>query len=329
VRHGDENTRVLRRLLVVGLAGASLCAPALAHAGTVAIFYYPWYATPATDGRWQHWDQNGHRPPADLYSRFFPAVGPYSSSDPAVVNLQMTEIAAAGINEVVVSWWGRGSVEDRRLPLVASYARRHGLVVAIHLEPYPDRSPANVVADLAYLATLGVRDVFVYHPRDLDAAEWASLRPHVPATIRLFAGTARAGFAVAGRFDGIYTYDFITYRGASFGRICAEAHAVHLLCAPSVGPGYDGLRAGEPPPIRPRRNGATYDELWAAAIAARPDVVTITSFNEWGEGTQIEPARPRHGYRGYEGAWGLTGAAAQTAYLDRTAYWAARFRGLR
>jgi Glycosyl hydrolase family 99 len=288
VRHGNENTRVLRRLLVVGLAGASLCAPALAHAGTVAIFYYPWYATPATDGRWQHWDQNGHRPPADLYSRFFPAVGPYSSSDPAVVDLQMTEIAAAGINEVVVSWWGRGSVEDRRLPLVASDARRHGLVVAIHLEPYPDRSPANVVADLAYIATLGVRD-----------------------------------------FDGIYTYDFITYRGASFGRICAEAHAVHLLCAPSVGPGYDGLRAGEPPPIRPRRNGVTYDELWAAAIAARPDVVTITSFNEWGEGTQIEPARPRHGYRGYDGAWSLTGAAAQTAYLDRTAYWAARFRGLR
>jgi Glycosyl hydrolase family 99 len=217
------------------------------------------------------------------------------------------------------AWW-RSSI---------TLVRDAGEVVAIHLEPYPDRSPATVAADLAYIPTLGIRDVYVYHPRDLDAAVWASLRQHVPATIRLFAGTARPGFAAAGRFDGIYTYDFVTYRGGSFARLCTEAHAAHLLCEPSVGPGYDGLRAGEQSPTRARRNGATYDALWAAAIRARPDAVTITSFNEWGEGTQIEPARPRRGYRGYDGAWGLTGPAAQTAYLDRTAYWAARYRGLR
>jgi hypothetical protein len=306
-----------------------MCAPSLARAGTVAIFYYPWYANPATDGGWQHWDQNGHHPPADLYSPFYPALGPYSSSDPAVVDRQMTEIASAGINEVVVSWWGRGSPEDRRLPLVVTDARRHALLVAVHLEPYPDRSPASVAADLAYLATLGIQDVYVYHPRDLAAADWAAVRAHAPPTMRLFAGTARAGFAAAGGFDGIYTYDFITNRGGSFVRLCTQAHAVHLLCAPSVGPGYNGLRAGEPPPTRSRRGGATYDAMWAAAIAARPDIVTITSFNEWGEGTQIEPARAQPGYRCYDGAWGLAGAAAQTAYLDRTAYWVARYRGLR
>ena len=53
---------MLRRLLVVGLAWACFCVPALAHAGTVAIFYYPWYGTPAQDGDWQHWNQNNHRP---------------------------------------------------------------------------------------------------------------------------------------------------------------------------------------------------------------------------------------------------------------------------
>ena len=34
---------------------------------------------------------------------------------------------------------------------------------------------------------------------------------------------------------------------------------------------------------------------------------------------------PKRGYRAYDGAWGLTGAAAESAYLMRTAYWAARF----
>ena len=320
---------MLRRLLVVGLAWASLCAPSLARAGTVAIFYYPWYGTPLADGGWQHWNQNGHRPPADLYSRFFPALGPYSSSDPAVVERQMAEISAAGVDEVVVSWWGRGSAEDARLPLVVSTARRHGLLVGIHLEPYPGRSPVAVALDLAYLAAFGVRDVYVYHPRDFAAADWSGLRAQVPSTMRVFAGTEKVGFAAAGRFDGVYTYDFLTNHGGKFSRLCTQARALRLACAPSVGPGYDGHRAGEPPQGRTRQDGATYDALWSAAVAAHPDVVTITSFNEWGEGTQIEPAQARRGYLGYDGAWGLSGTAAQTAYLARTAYWTGRFHAIR
>jgi len=320
---------VRRRLLVVGLAWASLCAPAAARARTVSVFYYPWYGTPTADGAWQHWDQNGHRPPGDLYSRFFPALGPYSSSSPAVVDRQMAEIAAAGVDEIVVSWWGRGSREDARLPLVLTTARRHGLLAGIHLEPYGGRSAATVPLDLKYLAALGIRDVYVYHPRDLTAAEWAGLRPQVPPGMRLFGATEKAGFAAAAHFDGLYTYDFLNWNGGMFVRLCAQAHAVHLLCVPSVGPGYDGRRAGEPPAGRSRRNGATYDALWAAALAASPDIVSITSFNEWGEGTQIEPAQAHGGSRGYDGAWGLTGSVAQSAYLLRTAYWTGRFHAVR
>jgi glycoprotein endo-alpha-1,2-mannosidase len=319
---------LLRRLLVVGLAWACLCMPALAHAGTVAIFYYPWYGTPAQDGAWQHWSQNYHQPPGDVYSRFYPAQGPYSSSDPRVVTQQMAQIRAAGVDEVVVSWWGRGSAEDQRLPLVISAARRQGLLVGIHLEPYPNRSIATVAQDLAYVATLGVRDVYVYHPRDFSAADWAPLRAETALTLRLLAGTELVGFAAAAHFDGFYTYDFSTYGGGKFVRLCAQAHAMHLVCAPSVGPGYDGRRAGEVSGMRPRQNGATYDRLWGAALAAAPDIVSVTSYNEWGEGTQIEPAQARRGYASYDGAWGLFGAPAQTAYLTRTAYWTARLHAL-
>jgi len=320
---------VLRRLLVVGLAGACFGVPA-AHAGTVAIFYYPWYGTPAHDGAWQHWNQNGHLPPNDVYSRFFPASGPYSSGDPSVVDRQMTEIASAGINEVIVSWWGRGSVEDQRMPLVLAAAQRHRLTVAIHLEPYPGRTPATVAQDVAYLASWGIHDIFVYHPRDFVASDWLPVTKQKPAGVRLFAATEYVGFAAAAGFDGFYTYDFYDFGGAKFALLCAEAHAKNLLCAPSVGPGYSGARAGESPFVNsPRRSGVTYDRLWRAAIAARPDMITIASFNEWGEGTQIEPAARRAGYPSYDGAWGLTGTAAQTAYLTRTLYWAARYDALR
>ena len=65
--------------------------------------------------------------------------------------------------------------------------------------------------------------------------------------------------------------------------------------------------------------------MWTSAIRAGADLVTITSYNEWHEGTQIEPARARRGYHGYDGAWGARGRDAERAYLDRTAYWTARF----
>ncbi len=80
----------------------------------------------------------------------------------------MAEIRGAGIDEVVVSWWGRGSVEDARLPLVDR--RRAPAVRAARRDP--PRAVSGPFArdasrqDLAYLATLGVRDVYVYHPRD-------------------------------------------------------------------------------------------------------------------------------------------------------------------
>jgi glycoprotein endo-alpha-1,2-mannosidase len=319
----------MRRLLAGGFLIAYLALPGLAQAGTVSVFYYPWYGTPLHDGAWQHWNQNGHRPPVDVYSRYFPAIGPYSSTDPRVVYRQMSQIAGAGIDEVVISWWGRGSIEDQRLPLVLSAARAARLEPAIHLEPYDGRSPASVAADLAYLAGLGIRDVYVYHPLDFAAADWLPVTQAKPAGMRLFAGTELVGFAAAAGFDGFYTYDFIDFGGGKFVRLCAQAHARHLLCAPSVGPGYDGVRAGEAPVSKPRRNGLTYDLLWKAAIRARPDIVTITSYNEWGEGTQIEPASAKQGYRSYDGAWGLRGVAAQMAYMNRTAYWSAIFHGLK
>jgi hypothetical protein len=61
--------------------------------------------------------------------------------------------------------------------------------------------------------------------------------------------------------------------------------------------------------------------MWRQALRSQPDIVTVTSYNEWHEGTQIEPAKARVGYDTYNGAWGLTGAKASVAYLDHTAIW--------
>jgi glycoprotein endo-alpha-1,2-mannosidase len=91
-----------------------------------------------------------------------------------------------------------------------------------------------------------------------------------------------------------------------------------------VAPGYidTRIRPWNGRNTRDRENGAYYDRLWSAALGVDPGMVAITSFNEWHEGTQIEPAIPKTipgftylDYLPREPAW----------YLDRTAYWVRQF----
>ena len=94
------------------------------------------------------------------------------------------------------------------------------------------------------------------------------------------------------------------------------------------GPGYDDTR------IRPwnganthaRDGGAYYEAMWREALALRPHAVSITSYNEWGEGTQIEPARP---HTTADGTAYLDYGAEHGLYLRLTSRWAARAAALR
>jgi hypothetical protein len=295
----------------------------------VSAFYYPWYGTSSADGSYQHWSQDGHAPPNDIASSYYPAIGLYSSSDRLVIDAQMSEIRGAGIDAIAVSWWGKGSAEDLRMPAIVAAANKRGVTVAAHLEPYHGRTVESIANDIAYLAgRFGIRTFYVYRPFDFATGDWATNHPllHPVPNITVYAQTALAGAAASAGFDGVYTYDIVTYGGNSFHRLCDEAHAMHLLCAPSVGPGYNAKRGSGDTVVKLRKHGQTYDAMWRAALMSGADDVTITSFNEWHEGTQIEPAavprrRASYRYLSYDGAWGLHGAAAENAYLVRTRYW--------
>jgi hypothetical protein len=312
--------------LAVGGVGHGALVPVKPPQPKVAIFYYAWYGTPELDGEWLHWGQGRQAPPTLIGSAFYPSRGVYSSSDARVVRAQMREIARTGVDTVIVSWWGPGSFEDRRLRPVATAARAVGLEVALHVEPWQGRTPSGVAAALRSVRGLGIRDVYVYDSIREPDADWRAALGDVRG-FRVFAHTSLPGKALKGGFQGLYTYDVLIHDGRSFRRICTSARRLGLACAPAVGPGFDAVRATGETRVRGRNAGKWYDHMWQAAMRAAPDVVTITSYNEWHEGTQIEPARAATGpYETYEGAWALQGRRAETAYLDRTAYWVERLR---
>ena len=126
--------RARRALIFLALLALLGTGAARAEAST-AIFYYPWYGSQARDGAYLHWRQHWRLAPFDIASNFYPLRGAYSSGDPRVIAAQTAEIAATGVDEIVTSWWGWGSLEDQRLPALLAAAKARGLRVAAHIEP--------------------------------------------------------------------------------------------------------------------------------------------------------------------------------------------------
>lgn len=109
-------------------------------------------------------------------------------------------------------------------------------------------------------------------------------------------------------FDGLYVFK-ITHadypndylkdsRWASRVRQQEQQTGQPKLWLATISPGWDDLRAGCRPDVRvpntlhrrDRSDGALYQATFDAALASNPDWLLLSSFNEWVEGTYIEPS---------------------------------------
>lgn len=98
----------------------------------------------------------------------------------------------------------------------------------------------------------------------------------------------------SGGYWGIQHNDMTAVDQEFEGKVAAYNSANHTqkIWAAGIIPGYNDTRVpGRTGTyIVARNNGATYTESWQAAIASNPSWITITSFNEWFEGSMIEPS---------------------------------------
>ena len=150
----------------------------------VHTFYYAWYANPRIDGEWLHWNheyipnwnkQDTRILPTgthnadkdDIGSNFFPQLGCYSSADDDVISNHMLQIKQAGVGVLVLSWYPpstadeHGKPVDRLLPKLLDAADKLDLKVALHIEPYKNRSAVTLRKDLEYvIKTYGTHRAF-------------------------------------------------------------------------------------------------------------------------------------------------------------------------
>ena len=224
-----------------------------------------------------------------------------------------------------------GPPPDPVIPVLLDAALAHGVKLTLHIEPYRGRTPQSVRNDLRYIHThytshpafyklqrVSSSDgkslplIYIYDSYLSEAKEWAMVfKPGSSYSVRgkdedciaiaLLVEHSHMKFAVDGGFDGVYTY--FAAEGFSFGstyknwvKISDFAAKNHLLFIPSFGPGYDDtqVRPWNKLTSRGRKNGAYYEDGFRRAKEHNTGgIISVTSFNEWGEGTQIEPAVPK------------------------------------
>jgi hypothetical protein len=322
----------------------------------VAAFYYPWYRTVEFDRAWRHWDEPRFHPPLDISSDFYPQLGAYSNLDPAVVAQHFAWLREAGVGVIVSSWWGRRGIEEDAVWLLLDMGARYGIQVAFHMEPYSGRTAKGLLSDVRYLyikygdhpafyrTTASSRWspddrakglFFVWSSRFPDskspAVEAGYWREAVDAIHDLpdgglvLADETASEWVDGGHFDGLYSYAVL--QSAEGGYNWARALPPGAWYVPGVNPGFSAVRIRYPADtLVPRRDGAAYDERWAGAlgVGVEPALVAVTSFNEWHEGTQIEPAAAgASNGRGY--TYKDYGGLPPEGYLALTREWVDRF----
>lgn len=145
--------------------------------------------------------------------------------------------------------------------------------------------------------------------------------------LSLFVDRRDVAFVVGAGFDGAYTYfasDGFTQGSTSsnWGAAREALDAEGKMFLLSVGPGYNDtlIRPWNGAQTKSRREGEYYDKMWDAALSCGATSWTITSWNEWGEGTQIQEARPHRNSEGW--AYADYGQLGEGWYVERTRYWA-------
>ncbi|MFH1538339.1 MAG: hypothetical protein ABIH66_05225 [bacterium] len=282
-------------------------------------FYYPWYGTPEVSGKWSHWDWMEGAPYEmndtgypNLRIPFHPEGGVYDSSDPGVIHRHIALAEKAGIDVLIFSWWGPGSESDAIFEKLLDEIEKTGSQVraTVYYETVPGRDPKNAEKEFLYiLEKYGGRNgffrarnapvIFIYSRAmfEINTGGWKRVVKRIKMRTPVLFIADMDFFAYLDIFDGIHRYNPVADVMAEKSTediyrplmdICGKKR---IIAAVTIIPGYDDRLLDYPfDTMVERRGGALYREMWEGAIGLRPDWVLITSFNEWHEGSQIEPA---------------------------------------
>jgi hypothetical protein len=247
---------------------------------TIGVYYYPWYM--------DDWDQYHQNCPDTPY------LGKYNSANLTVIVQHLNWFKQLGINYVVFSWWGKDSPSDNNIKLILSQIAENytDLQFFIMVEPFGDGwLEAYGNSTKAYRFSLIYNYVYETYISQFNSNCFCL---DGKAVIGFYDGPdrefARDVVPSDNRFSlrivGCHTDDDWEYEvpnpSLSSQPVCRDGEI-------SVCPRYDAHGRHEDV----NYTEGLYDAQWNKAISevkqGKVKIITIISWNEFAERTQIEP----------------------------------------
>jgi len=298
----------------------------------ILAHYMPWFEAKPVSQNWGwHWTMNHFNPDsivegkAEIASHFHPLIGPYDSSDPHVLEYQLLTMKLAGIDGVIVDWYGltdfrdyailhRNTTrlletaerfkmkfiicyEDQTIPALVDAQRITAMDRVTHaakeiewLEKYWFKSPSYVQLD-------GKPVLLSFGQTGLTNEEWSECLKRSGVDVCYFSQQQRRRAAI-GAFDWpTPTEPLIAFerfhdssQDWSFAIPVAFPRFVDIYAEANVSKSYGRMNDD---------NGQSFRMMLERAIKSNASLIQIATWNDWGEGTMIEPSH-EFGYRDLE-----------------------------
>ena len=312
--------------------------------------YMPWFETPATaGGQWGwHWKMNTRDPNVvdasgrrQIASHYYPLTGPYASSDNAILDYQCLLMKYSGVDGVMVDWYGTSNLYDyagikRNTEALAQAVERNGLQLAI---VYEDATLNNVSStqsgkvsrakqDLDYLqknffnqdyyTRVGGKPLLlVFGPQGLTTqAQWTeamSVLSATPCFVCLNGHSSRAGTLSQGEY--VWVNPSPDYSVATrYNTYIAGAMPGFWDYYVEGGDRTTGYTTYD------REDGALFARQLNAALKAGLKYVQVSTWNDYGEGTTIEPTL-EYGYKYLTALQQFAGVNYKQSHLELIFRW--------
>ncbi|WP_348822537.1 glycoside hydrolase family 71/99-like protein [Flavobacterium aestuarii] len=296
----------------------------------IYMHYMAWFETneSSADHKWgYHWtmanknpnnaDANGRR---EIASYYYPLIGPYHSGDKEVIENHLLMMKYAGIDGVLIDWYGTYDLNDYKMvkenteQLIAMLDDA-GLEYAI---VYEDRFLKNIVdaglaptvtsaakTDLSYMQShyFGDSNYIKINSKPLlmnfgpivltTADEWTNAFSGLstkPVFLTLWDHSSKAGANASGEYAWVYKDN--TYLSNFYTNTLPKLSVGMGGAYPGFHDFYKEGGAGDAIGWTiDHNNGATLDETLAMAKSAKVNYLQLITWNDFGEGTMIEPTK--------------------------------------